>query len=160
MQIADNTVVQFNYSLKNEDGKVLETNAGEDPVAYLHGHKNMMVGVENSLAGKSQGDSFEVTLPAAETYGEYLENQEQRVSVKHLQGAKKWKAGMVAVLNTEHGHRQVTVLKVGKFMVTIDTNHPFAGKTLTFDMEVVAVREATQEEQAHGHAHGVGGHHH
>ena len=72
----------------------------------------------------------------------------------------KWKAGMIAVVNTEKGQREVTILKVGKFMVTVDINHPMAGKTLNFELDVVDVRQATSEETQHGHAHGVGGHHH
>ncbi|MEK9766370.1 MAG: peptidylprolyl isomerase, partial [Thalassolituus sp.] len=80
--------------------------------------------------------------------------------VKHLQGAKVWKKGMVASVHTEQGMRQVTIVKVGRFMADVDTNHPFAGKTLQFEVDVVAVREATAEELDHGHAHGVGGHQH
>lgn len=162
MQIANNTVVQFNYVLKDEQGQELESNVGHDPIAYLHGHNNTMVGVENALAGKQEGDKVTVTPPAKETYGERVEGREQRIPVKHLQAPKntKWKAGMTAIVQTEQGMRQVTVLKAGKFMVTADMNHPFAGRTLTFDLEVVAVREATAEEVAHGHAHGVGGHQH
>ncbi|MDP5040401.1 MAG: peptidylprolyl isomerase, partial [Paraglaciecola sp.] len=117
-------------------------------------------GIEKSLEGKQAGDKLSVELPASETFGELLENSEQRVSVKHLQGAKKWSAGMSAVVNTDQGQRQVTIVKVGKFMATVDTNHPLAGKTLQFELEVVNVRAATEEELEHGHAHGDGGHQH
>ena len=160
MSISKDKVVQLNYTLKDEQGAVIESNEGQDPIAYLHGHNNMMPGVEKALEGKDTGDKFTVTLPAIETYGERIANAEQRVSVKHLMGAKVWKPGMIAVVNTEQGQRQVTVLKVGKFMVTVDTNHPLAGRELTFDLEVKDVRDATAEEVAHGHAHGDGGHHH
>lgn len=160
MQITDGTVVQFFYTVKDESGQALESNIGHDPIAYLHGHNNMMAGIEKALTGRETGEHFSVTLPPEETYGPRVEGSEQRVPIKHLQGAKKWSAGMVGVLNTDQGQRQVTVLKVGKFMVTVDTNHPMAGKTLTFDLEVGVVREATAEEIAHGHAHGTGGHHH
>ncbi|GGY88451.1 FKBP-type peptidyl-prolyl cis-trans isomerase [Shewanella fodinae] len=160
MSITKDKVVQLNYTLKDEQGNVIESNEGLAPIAYLHGHKNMMPGVEKALEGKDTGDKFTVTLPAAETYGERLADAEQRVAVKHLQGAKVWKPGMIAVINTDHGQRQVTVLKVGKFMVTVDTNHPLAGRELTFDLEVIDVRDASAEEVAHGHAHGDGGHHH
>jgi len=160
MQIEQNTVAQFTYNLKDDAGSELESSETGHPVAYLHGHNNMLEGLEKSLEGKSAGDSFSVTLAPADAYGERHENSEQRVPIKHLQGAKKWKPGMVANVQTEQGQRQVTVVKAGKFMVTVDTNHPFAGKTLTFDVEVLDVREATAEELTHGHAHGVGGHHH
>ncbi|MCL2918715.1 MULTISPECIES: FKBP-type peptidyl-prolyl cis-trans isomerase [Shewanella] len=160
MEIKDDLVVQFNYTLRDEKGEVIETNEGHDPIAYLHGHDNMMPGVENAIAGKKVGDKFSVTLPASETYGERIENAEQRVPSKHLLGAKVWKPGMRAIVNTDQGQRQVTVVKVGKFMVTVDINHPLAGRELTFDIEIVDAREASAEEIAHGHAHGVGGHQH
>ncbi|MCL1145855.1 peptidylprolyl isomerase [Shewanella sp. 10N.261.52.F9] len=160
MSIKDDSVVQFNYTLRDEQGEVLETNEGLDPIAYLHGHDNMMPGVEDALTGKDVGAKFSVTLPASETYGERNEDAEQRVSVKHLQGASVWKPGMRALINTDQGQRQVTILKVGKFMATVDVNHPLAGRELTFDLDVIDVRDATSEEIAHGHAHGKGGHHH
>lgn len=160
MSISKDKVVQFYYTLKDEAGQTLESNVGADPVAYLHGHKNMMPGVEKALEGRDAGEEFSVTLPPEETYGLRRDDSEQRVPTKHLMGAKKWKPGMMAVVQTEQGQRQVTVVKVGKFMVTVDTNHPMAGKTLTFDLIVADVRDATPEEVAHGHAHGIGGHHH
>ena len=160
MSIKDDSVVQFNYTLRDEQGEVLESNEGLEPIAYLHGHDNMMPGVENALVGKEAGAKFSVTLPASETYGERNEDAEQRVSVKHLQGAKVWKAGMRALISTDQGQRQVTIIKMGKFMATVDVNHPLAGRELTFDLEVADVRDATSEEIAHGHAHGKGGHQH
>ncbi len=160
MKIADKTVVQFHYTLKDEAGAELESSLSSDPLAYLHGYNNMLVGVENALAGKEAGDEFSVTLQPEEAYGERKEDMIQRVPTKHLQGATKWKAGMTAVVETDGGQRQVTVVKVGKFMVTVDINPPLAGKVLTFDLKVVDVRAATDEEVEHGHAHGVGGHHH
>jgi FKBP-type peptidyl-prolyl cis-trans isomerase SlyD len=164
MKITDKSVVQFHYTLKNEAGEEIENSHKGEPLAYLHGYKNMLVGVENALAGKEIGDKFSVTLQPEDAYGERQEDAIQRVPVKHLQGLPsknaKWKAGMTAVVQTEAGQRQVTVIKAGKFMITVDTNPPLAGQVLTFDLEVVDIREATAEEVEHGHAHGVGGHHH
>lgn len=160
MHIEKNKVVQFTYKLSDEAGQLLEASEAGQPVAYLHGHKNMLSGLEKALEGKAQGDSFSITLAPAEAYGERREGTEQRVPVKHLQGAKKWKPGMIAHVQTDQGARQVTVVKAGKFMVTVDTNHPFAGKTLNFDIEVLGVRDASDEEISHSHAHGVGGHQH
>lgn len=163
MKITDKSVVQFHYVLKDEAGDELENSYAGEPLAYLHGYKNMLVGVENALTGKETGDKFSVTLQPEDAYGERKEDAIQRVPVKHLQGdvkGGKWKAGMTAVVNTDDGQRQVTVMKAGKFMVTVDINPPLAGKVLTFDIEVVDIREATAEEVDHGHAHGVGGHHH
>ncbi|MFT4810533.1 MAG: FKBP-type peptidyl-prolyl cis-trans isomerase SlyD [Paraglaciecola sp.] len=163
MQISKGTVVQFHYRIKDLDGKELESNFGAQAVAYLHGYNNMMPGVEKSLDSMSRGDLLEAELEAAETYGEIQADSEQRIPVKHLLSAEKkpkWKAGMTAVVNSEQGQREVTIIKVGKFMVTIDTNHPLAGKTLQFELQVEDVRAATDEEIKHGHAHGAGGHHH
>ena len=162
MKIADKTVVQFHYTLKDEAGVEIESSYESDPLAYLHGYKNMLVGVENALVGNEKGDKFTVTLQPEDAYGERKEDAIQRVPSKHLVGGAnvKWAPGMTAAIETEQGQRHVTVVKAGKFMVTVDTNPPLAGMVLTFDLEVVDVREATTEETEHGHAHGVGGHHH
>ncbi len=163
MKISKGTVVQFHYRIKDLDGKEVESNFAQEAVAYLHGYNNMMPGIEKSLESMSKGDLLEVELEAKETYGEIQPDSEQRISVKHLHSSEKkpkWKAGMTAVINSEEGQREVTVLKVGKFMVTIDTNHPLAGKTLQFELRVEDVRIASDEEIEHGHAHGAGGHHH
>jgi FKBP-type peptidyl-prolyl cis-trans isomerase SlyD len=164
MKITDKTVVQFHYVLKDEAGKELESSHGSDPLAYLHGANNTLVGLENALTDKEVGDKFSVTLQPEDAYGERQEDMVQRVPAKHLDGLPsknaKWKAGMIGVVHTEQGQRQVTVVKTGKFMVTVDINPPLSGKVLTFDIEVLDVRAATDDEVTHGHAHGVGGHHH
>lgn len=159
MQITKDTVVQFHYTLSDETG-VLENSRSQDPVLYLQGHGNLIEGLEKSMEGHQAGDTFKITLAPADAYGERTEDSIQSVQVKHLMGAKKWKPGMVAVVNTEQGQRQVTVVKVGMFKAEVDTNHPLAGKTLSFDIDVIDVRAASAEEIEHGHAHGVGGHHH
>jgi len=160
MKIEKDLVVQFSYKLSDTNQQQLEQSDEKVPMAYLHGHGNLLSGLEKSMEGKSAGDKFSVTLEPADAYGEIKDNSEQRIPMKHLQGAKKWKKGMIATVHTEQGRKQVTVVKAGKFMVTVDFNHPFAGKTLTFDVDVVDVRAATGEEITHGHAHGAGGHHH
>lgn len=160
MKIAEKSVAQFHYVLKAEDGTEIESSHKSDPMAYLHGFNNTLVGLEKALEGKEAGDKFSVTLQPEDAYGQPQEGMIQRVPVKHLQGGAKWKTGMTAVVQTEQGQRQVTIIKVGKFMATVDINPPLAGKVLTFDIEIVDVREATEEEVTHGHAHGVGGHHH
>jgi len=127
---------------------------------YLHGHQNMLPAIEQALAGKTAGDQLTLVVEPKDAYGERDENAIQSIQVKHLKGAKKWAPGMTAVLDTEQGPRQVKIVKVGMFKAEVDVNHPLAGKTLTFDLNVVSVRAATAEEVAHGHAHGAGGHHH
>lgn len=160
MSVVKDKVVQFHYNLTDAENSVEETTRGGAPMAYLHGHDNMISGLEAAMDGKEVGDTFSVTLEAKDAYGEFLPDCEQRIPVKHLQGAKKWRKGMVGTVHTEQGLRQVTVVKVGKFMVTVDNNHPLAGKTLTFDIEIMGTRDATAEEVSHGHAHGEGGHQH
>lgn len=159
MSISDNKVVLFHYTLREGD-ELIETSAGGEALAYLHGHGSIIPGLENAMAGKSAGDKFDVTIAADDAYGERKEGLEQQIPVKHLQGAKTWKPGMVAVVHTDQGARQVTVIKAGLKHATVDLNHPLAGKDLTFSVEIVDVRDATDEEIAHGHAHGAGGHHH
>jgi FKBP-type peptidyl-prolyl cis-trans isomerase SlyD len=160
MEISKDCVIQFHYTLKDDQGTTLESSFDGDPMAYLHGHNNIIKGLENAMAGHGKGDSFSVTVAPEDGYGERREGMEQRIPLKHMQGAKRWKKGMTGRVQTDQGERQFTVIKVGKFMADVDFNHPLAGKSLTFDVDVVDVRAATEEEIAHGHAHGVGGHHH
>ncbi len=160
MNIDKDSVVRFHYTLQDDRGEVLDSADKSSPMTYLHGHGGLMAGLENALAGKSSGDQVEVRLSAAEAFGEREDNAEQRVPLKHLGGARKLKPGMTATVHTEQGQRQVTVLKVGHTMATVDTNHPLAGKALNFSVEIVEVRPASAEELNHGHAHGPGGHQH
>jgi FKBP-type peptidyl-prolyl cis-trans isomerase SlyD len=160
MAIAKNTVVQFHYTLKDANGTVIENSYDGEAMAYLHGHGNIIPGLEEAMLGKEVGAEFIATVATEKAYGQRDETALQRVPMKHLQGAKKWKKGMVAHVETEQGERQVTVIKVGKFMVDVDANHPFAGKELTFEVKVEDIREATADEIQHGHAHGIGGHQH
>lgn len=164
MQVLKDHVVTFHYSLKNEQGEQLETSRGEEPMAYLHGHGNIIAGLERGIEGKNPEDIFSVTVTPEDGYGERREDAIQRVPIKHLmlegKGKPKLKPGMVVSINTEDGPRQVLVVKAGKFNVDVDNNHPLAGKTLIFDVEIISIREATEEELRHGHAHGVGGHQH
>lgn len=160
MKIANNHVVQFHYTLKDESGAELESSRDGSAMAYLHGHGNIIPGLEEAMAGRGEGESFSVTVPPEKAYGPVREGGTQRIPLKHLQGAKTWRPGMVAVVQTDQGQRQVRIVKVGRFNADVDTNHPLAGKALTFEVEVVSIREANAEELAHGHAHGDGGHQH
>lgn len=160
MQISKDKVATFHYSLTEQGGPFAEDSRGDHPVAYLHGHDNILPALEAALEGKQAGDAVTVTLPPEQAYGVRQADQQQRIAIKHLKYAGRLKAGDIAWLETEQGPRQVTIIKPGKFMADVDTNHPLAGKTLTFAVEITAVRDATAEEIAHGHAHGDGGHHH
>lgn len=160
MQIAANSVVLFHYTLRNAAGEELESSKGGDATAYLHGARNIIPGLEKAMAGRGAGESFTVTVEPAEAYGERQPDREQRVPVKHLIYRGKLKPGMRVQVNTGEGPRAVTVIKAGRHSADVDTNHPLAGETLTFDIDILEVREASPEERAHGHAHGPGGHHH
>ncbi|ASD68419.1 peptidylprolyl isomerase [Pseudoalteromonas piscicida] len=159
MQIAKNTVVEFHYTLHEGDSQIESSKEGE-PLNYLHGTEGMLPSLESELEGKTGGDSFTVTLTPEQAYGEYQEGLVQRIPIKHLQGlgdSKVWKPGMTAIVDSNQGRHQVKVVKVGRFNADCDLNHPFAGKTLTFDVEILSVREATAEEISHGHVHAAGG---
>lgn len=160
MQIDDGKVVLFHYYLREHGGELIEQTHGDDPVAYLHGHNNIPIGVEKGLSGKTAGDKFTITVPPEEAYGVPIKNSVQRVPLKHLQCHGKPKVGNIAQVTTEQGPRQVVITKVGKFNADVDFNHPLAGKTLEFEIEVVNVREASADELQHSHAHGTGGHAH
>lgn len=160
MKIDKGTVVGFHYTLRGEDGEELETSRGGDPSVYLHGHHNVMPGLESAMAGHVAGDVFTVELSADEAYGQRDPGRRQRVPMKHLVFRGRLRPGVVAQLNTSEGMRPVTVIKAGRHSADIDTNHPLAGRALSFDIEVLEVRAASAEELAHGHAHGPGGHQH
>ncbi len=161
MEIKDGCVATIFYQLSEQDGNVIESNQAEVPMAYLHGAGNLLQGLEDALEGKAAGDELEVTLPPEQAYGPIRPNASKRVPVKHLASKhKRLLPGTLVKVQTEQGVVNGSVVKAGKFMVEVDFNHPFAGKTLVFNVRIDSVREATSEEVVHGHAHGVGGHHH
>jgi FKBP-type peptidyl-prolyl cis-trans isomerase SlyD len=159
MKIEKNRVVRFHYSVAEAGGTELETSAGREPLAYLAGHGGIIPGLESALDGKSAGDHVEVTIAPDQAYGERREGMTQRVPKKHFKDARL-KPGQTVVIDTRQGPRMVTVQKVGMSVVDIDLNHPMAGKDLTFKVDIVEVREASDEERSHGHVHGEGGHKH
>lgn len=159
MNIAKDTVVTLHYSLFDDQGQLIEKTE-DSPIAYLHGHNAMIAGFEKAMEGKAAGENLNIELSPEQAYGARNEQAVARVPVKHLQGSKKWKKGMVAVVNTEEGQRQVEIIKIGRFMADVDTNHPLAGKHLRFEVDIQEVRAATAEEISHGHVHGELGHQH
>lgn len=162
--IEKDKVVAFTYVLKDEDGSVLEQSADGDPMIYLHGgYRNLLPRLEDALAGAEVGADVTVTLPPEHAYGMRRDNAIQRVPIKHLMTkSKRYTAGMAVKVNTGDGPRDVIIAKVGKFNVDVDMNHPLAGKTVTFNIKVSDLRDATPEELTHGHSHGWegGAHHH
>lgn len=163
MVIDNDAVVTIHYRLSEPGGDMIEESHGREPLVYLHGHRGLLGGVEAALAGKQAGDRVSVTLPPEQAYGLRNDQAITRVPKSHVVGDAKnrvYKPGMVVRVNADDHARAVVVVKVGLKMLDVDANHPLAGRTLTFDLEVVEVRPASAEEVAHGHVHGTGGVHH
>jgi FKBP-type peptidyl-prolyl cis-trans isomerase SlyD len=160
MNIDRHTVVSFHYTLSEANGEELETSRQGEPSTYLHGADNILPALEKAMAGKAAGETFQVSLDAADAYGPHDPQRQQRVPLKHLLYQGRLQKGMLVQINTEEGRRPATVLKVGKFSADLDTNHPLAGRDLVFDIEIESVRAASSEEIAHRHVHGPGGHQH
>jgi len=157
MKVQDNAVVAFHYTMTDENGEVVETSRDGEAATFLFGHRNMIESLEASMLNKEVGETYNITLPPEMAYGRLIQDNEMRVGLKNLHFEGKLEPGMTVPLMTKEGPRPVTVLKVGKFNADIDINHPLAGKTLTFDIEIVDVRDSTDEERQHGHVHGPEG---
>ncbi|MCL9775606.1 MULTISPECIES: peptidylprolyl isomerase [Vibrio] len=157
MKIAKNVVVSVAYQVKTEDGVVVDQSTVEAPLDYLHGHNNLIVGLEKELEGKEVGSKFTSVVAAEEAYGEYNDALVQRVPADVFQGVDVIEVGMRFLADTDQGPIPVEITEVDGDEVVVDGNHMLAGQTLTFDVEVVALREATEEEAAHGHIHQEGG---
>lgn len=161
MQIAENAVVAIHYTLTNDAGETLDSSRERDePLAYLHGHGNIIPGLEKALTGKQAGDTLKVTVDPTEGYGERHEGLIQDVPREAFQGVDELAPGMQFQANTDAGPRMFTITDVQGDVITVDGNHPLAGATLHFDVEITDVRAASAEELSHGHVHGPGGHEH
>lgn len=159
MNIEKNKVALIEYTLTNEQGEEIDASNG-NPLAYLHGHGNLIPGLEKELEGKAVGDKFTTTVPAAEAYGDRVDQLVQTVPNSMFQGVDELEVGMRFEAQSEQGTHSVEVTAIDGDQVTVDGNHPLAGMPLTFEVEVTGVRESTEDELEHGHAHGAGGHQH
>lgn len=160
MQAGENTVVLIHYTLTSDSGETLDSSEGREPLGYLHGFGNIIPGLENALVGKKAGDALKVSIPPAEAYGLREDALVQVVPRSAFGDAPDLEVGMQFQAQTPEGVRVVTVVNVSGDDITLDGNHPLAGETLHFAVEVTEVRAATAEELQHGHVHGAGGHHH
>jgi FKBP-type peptidyl-prolyl cis-trans isomerase SlyD len=160
MQITKDAVVLIHYTLRNDAGETLDSSAGREPLAYLHGNGNLVAGLERELDGKTAGDKLSVRIAPADGYGEYDKSLVQRIPRRTLKGIGNLRVGMQLHAQSAQGPQAMTVTHIAGDMVTIDGNHPLAGQDLDFDVEITEVRAATDEELAHGHVHGPGGHEH
>lgn len=157
MKIAKNVVPSIAYQVRTQDGVLVDEAPANQPLDYLHGHNNLVIGLENALEGKAVGDTFEVRVKPEEGYGEYNENMVQRVPKEVFMGVDELEVGMRFIADTDVGPLPVVITAVEGDEVVVDGNHMLAGQELLFSVEVVATREATLEEIAHGHVHQAGG---
>ncbi|HEX7046345.1 MAG TPA: peptidylprolyl isomerase [Gammaproteobacteria bacterium] len=160
MQISPNKVVSIHYTLKNDAGDVLDSSSGREPLAYLQGAGNIVPGLEKALEGKATGEKLNVSVAPEEGYGPRHDGLMQEVPRDAFQGVEDIQPGMQFHAQGPQGPLVVTVVEAGDEAVKVDGNHPLAGETLHFDVEVTDVRDATDEEKEHGHVHGEGGHEH
>jgi FKBP-type peptidyl-prolyl cis-trans isomerase SlyD len=152
--IGNNVVASIHYTLTNNSGEVLDSSEGAEPLAYLHGAGNIIPGLENALAGKAAGSSLQVNIAPADAYGELQPELVQVVPREAFQGVDEIEPGMAFEAQDPQGQaRRIIVKDVEGDEVTIDANHPLAGVELNFDVQVVDVRDASEEEIAHGHVH-------
>jgi FKBP-type peptidyl-prolyl cis-trans isomerase SlyD len=159
MQITSEKVVAIHYTLRDPQGNILDTSDGKDPLHYIHGIGNLIPGMEEGLEGKTKGEKFKIQIAPEKGYGLRNEEYVQQVPVDAF-GGQIPEVGMQFQAGNDQGRYIVTVKAVHENMVTVDANHPLAGVELSFDVEVMDVREATSDELSHGHVHGPGGHHH
>ena len=153
-------MVSINYTLKDSEGKVLDTSDGREPLVYLHGIGALIPGLEKELEGKEKGHDVNAVIPPEEGYGQRREDLLKVVSKDGFQGDEEMKVGMQVQLQTEQGPAIAVISGIEENDVTLDLNHPLADMTLHFDVNVVDVREASEEEISHGHVHGEGGQQH
>ena len=160
MKISKGKVVSMHYALRDANGEILDSSEGQAPLDYLHGHGNIIAGLEKALEGKEAGEKLKAVIPPEEGYGIREESLVKTVPLSNFQNPNEVEVGAQFQAETSQGPRLATVTQVDDQNVTIDLNHPLADHTLDFDIEVVEIRDATEEELAHGHVHGPGGHGH
>lgn len=159
MQITDKTAVSIHYTLTNNGGEQLDSSIGAEPLVYLHGCGNIISGLESALTGKQAGDKFNVSIAPEEAYGLVDQSMVQVVSKKMFEGMDV-EIGMQFHADVSYGPGIITITEINGDDVTIYGNHPLAGEVLNFDVEVLDVRAATNDELTHGHVHGSGCNHH
>lgn len=156
------TVVAFHYDLYDGNAQKLESSKAGKPVLCLFGERGVLLPLQDAFVGKVASDDFSITIPHEKAYGRRYPDRKQRLSRKKIDGGKQqtFRTGQIITLRGEQGPTPATIIKVGKFNLDLDMNHPLAGVDLTFDVQIISVRDASAEERAHGHAHGEGGHQH
>lgn len=162
MNIAIKSVVSIHYTLSDENGEQIDASNEQEPLVYLHGAGNIIKGLELALLGKEVGDRVQATIAPEDGYGEFISELVQHVPLSVFGDEEKPEVGMRFTAETENGPLSVLVTAIDGDQAILNGNHPLAGKTITFDVTIANIREATEEELAHGHPHSAGGcgHHH
>lgn len=160
MKVTKNSVVSMHYTLTMDDGTEVDSSVGSEPLVFLFGNGEIIPGLESALQNKAAGDQLKVKIAPEDGYGEYDEGLKRTVSRKAFRSSNDLAVGMQFEAMTDDGPVVMSITKVSGDDITVDANHPLAGKNLNFDVKIVAIREATKEELEHGHAHGAHGHDH
>jgi len=160
MQIAKHKAVSINYTLTNDAGTVVDTSEGREPLAFIQGIGNIIPGLEKALDGKAAGDQLNVIIAPEDGYGLRNDSLVQTVKREVFGEDMELEVGMCFRTSGGNGPEVISITQIEGDQVTVDGNHPLAGEALTFDVEVVEVRDASEEEIGHGHVHGPGGHEH
>ncbi len=160
MKISKNCAAFFNYTLKDSTGNLIDQSENGSPLGYIHGLGHIIPGLEKEMEGKLKGDKFKIQILPSDAYGEKREELVQTVPRDQFPDSEELELGMQFQVDSPQGPFVVSVTELKSDSVTVDGNHPLAGVTLNFDVEITEVRTATAEELAHGHIHGPGGHHH
>lgn len=161
MQVSEQKVVTMNYEVADDQGQLIDRSEEGGPLAYIHGNGQLIPGLETALEGRGKGDKVAVDVPPEQGYGERDEEGVQIVARNQFDDSVEIEVGMqFEAQDDDEGHQIVTVVAVDGENITLDTNHPLAGKNLRFEVEILDVRDASAEELSHGHVHGPGGHDH
>jgi FKBP-type peptidyl-prolyl cis-trans isomerase SlyD len=158
MTIQSDKVVAMHYSVSDAAGNELDSSFGGEPLVFIHGSGSLIIGLENALVGKQAGDKFAVEVQAAEAYGDRHEELTQAVPRNLFEGMEVEVGMRFRAAGPDGREQSVIVLDVTEDEVVVDGNHPLSGIDLTFAVEILLVRDATEDELAHGHAHGIDGH--
>ncbi|MBU2754465.1 peptidylprolyl isomerase [Acidithiobacillus sp. CV18-2] len=160
MKIAKDCVVTLDYTLTDEDGEILDSSEGDEPLVYLHGHGDIVPGLERALNGHQVGDQVEADVSPEDGYGDWDEDLVDVVGKEDFDDPEELEVGAQFEVDTDEGVRIATVIEMEGEDITVDLNHPLAGMNLHFAVKVLDVRAASAEELAHGHVHGPHGHEH
>jgi len=160
MKVEKNKVVSFAYTLKDDDGEILDQAGADQPLVYLHGVGGIIRGIESALESKSVGDAFEVSVSPEDAYGDYDDDQVRQIERQFFEDMEDIEVGSMLLLETEDETLEAEVIEIQDDFIVVDCNHELAGLNLHFEILVTDIRDATAEEIEHGHVHGEGGHDH